>query len=206
MKMGFVYGTKNEAKLQAMRQILLPLPIEVIGINSVLQTIPQVDESGSNPLENAVLKAAAYYNILKMPVFSCDSGLFIEGLTAAQQPGVHVRTVNGKHLTDDEMLIHYSSIAKQQGGTCRARYKNAICLIYDDCHTFQHMGDDISGEPFLISNIPHPNRREGFPLDSLSVHIASGKYYFDLKEEVASGTSGGFQNFFLGVLRNLKRI
>ena len=60
-----VYGTGNQAKLQMMQDILAPLPIEIIGLTSVLSNIPDVDESGNDPLENAVLKATAYYKILQ---------------------------------------------------------------------------------------------------------------------------------------------
>ena len=57
-------------------------------------------------IENARIKALAYYAALKRPVFTCDSGLYIDGLADSEQPGVHVRMVNGKRLTDDEMVVH----------------------------------------------------------------------------------------------------
>ncbi|MDL2215745.1 hypothetical protein LJB77_01585 [Ruminococcaceae bacterium OttesenSCG-928-N02] len=201
--MQFFYGTGNQAKLQHMRGMLASLPIEIVGIHSALDTIPEINESGNDPLENAVIKATSYFNVLHAPVFSCDSGLFIEGLEDSLQPGVHVRNINGKHLTDDEMLEYYSDIAKNLGGTCRARYRNAICLVLDDCHIYEHVGDDISGEPFIISSVPHSKRREGFPLDSLSIHIDSMKYYFDLKQQRLSSASSGFLHFFQKVLCDL---
>ena len=201
--MRFVYGTGNESKLLMMKDMLSLLPVEIVGLRSVLTAIPQIEENGNNPLENAVVKATAYYDVLKTPVFSCDSGLFIEELDDLHQPGVHVRTINGKYLTDDEMIAHYSSIAKKCGGSCHAVYRNAICLIYDNNHTYKYMGDDISGESFIISSSPHPKRREGFPLDSLSVHIDSGFYYFDLDQKRSSSTATGFQNFFSSILHDL---
>lgn len=39
-----------------------------------------------------------------IPVFASDSGLYIEGIEAERQPGVHVRRVGGKELTDEEMI------------------------------------------------------------------------------------------------------
>lgn len=204
--MRFIYGTGNQAKLQSMKEILASIPLEIVGIKSVLDTIPNVVESGNDPLENAVIKATAYYDILRVPVFSCDSGLFIEELDASMQPGVHVRTINGKYLTDDEMLDYYSSIAEKCGGSCHAVYRNAICLVYNEHHIYKYMGNDISGESFIISSTPHSNRRAGFPLDSLSVHIDSGKYYFDLDQKRSSSTAMGFKNFFTSVLHNLNHL
>ena len=40
-----------------------------------------------DPLENARQKALAYYRICGQPVFSQDSGLYIEGLPKERQPG-----------------------------------------------------------------------------------------------------------------------
>ena len=46
----------------------------------------------------------------------------------------------------------------------------------------ESMDETFSSEPFLITSVPHPDgiRREGFPLDCLSVDLTTGKYYYDL--------------------------
>jgi len=42
---------------------------------------------------------------------------------------------------------------------------------------------------------------KGFPLDSLSVHINTGKYYFDVDElKDRSSMDEGFRNFFIRTL------
>ena len=69
--MKLLYGTKNPAKLEAMRKRLRELDIEVIGfcspeIKKLCETIPDVPEEGNTPLENARQKAQAYYEIFKM--------------------------------------------------------------------------------------------------------------------------------------------
>lgn len=44
---------------------------------------------------------------------------------------------------------------------------------------------------------PHLKRVEGFPLDSLSIDIASGKYYYDLNVKgVITSVDDGVRNFF----------
>lgn len=72
----FVYGTGNPAKLDHMRRMLAPLNLNFIGAKETDITLPDVDESGNTPLENARIKALAYYKALKRPVFACDSGLY----------------------------------------------------------------------------------------------------------------------------------
>ncbi len=49
--------------------------IEVLGLRDLGGPIPQVEEDGQTPLENARQKALAYYQAFQIPVFSCDSGL-----------------------------------------------------------------------------------------------------------------------------------
>ena len=192
-----VYGTGNPAKLQSMRDCLASLNIKIIGLKETGIAVPNVDENGNTPLENARIKAAAYYEALKRPVFACDSGLYIDGLTDDEQPGVRVRTVNRKRLNDDEMVAHYVEIAQKLGGKATARYKNAICLIMNEGEIYEHFGDDISGEAFCIVDKPHPKRIEGFPLDCLSVHIESGEYYYWHGKDSDEGMGfKGFQAFF----------
>lgn len=81
--MKLLYGTGNQAKLSAMRSRLKQLDIELIGLDDLRaegKTIPQVVEDGKSPLENARLKAIAYYEAFNIPVFSCDSGLYFDNL------------------------------------------------------------------------------------------------------------------------------
>jgi 8-oxo-dGTP diphosphatase len=130
--MKVLYGTSNQAKLQHMKEMLEGLNIEIIGLNEIKINVESIDERGNNPLINARIKAEAYYKAINMPVFSCDSGLYIDGLDSNEQPGVHVRRVNGKVLNDEEMIEYYTKLALRQGGEVKAKYKNAICLILDE--------------------------------------------------------------------------
>ena len=204
--MKIIYGTKNKAKLEDMRKILGGLDLEITGLSDTGIILPDVDESGNDPLKNAEIKALAYYKILKMPVFSCDSGLFIEGLDENIQPGVHVRRVNGIYMSDNEMIDYYSKLAGTFSGKCKARYRNAICLIADEKNIFSYSGDDISGERFILSPFRHRIQTEGYPLDSISIHMKSGKYYVEMEEEKDSfGHEEGFRNFFEMVLKKIKQ-
>lgn len=197
-----LYGTGNQAKLAAMRRALEPLGFHLIGLNDIDRTrfeIPEVTEDGATPLENAEKKARAYYKAFRMPVFSCDSGLYFEGVPEAEQPGVHVRTVRGKSLTDEEMLEHYTGLARKYGDL-KAVYRNAVCLVIDDAHIDKAMEKSMESEPFLITSRPHEDgiRQKGFPLDCLSVHIGTGKYYYDLEENELDriAVEPGFVKFF----------
>ena len=184
-----------------MKKRIKPLGIEILSLDEV--GIPQLDinENGNTPLENAKIKARAYYQALKMPLFSCDSGLFIDGLDDERQPGVNVRGVNGS-MSDDETIAYYSALAAEFGGNMTARYLNAIYLILDEKRIYEYAGEDIASEPFLITAIPHEKRKKGFPIDCLSVNIKNGKYYYDIDSngEKYSSPDDGFRAFFQRVL------
>ena len=198
--MKILYGTGNPAKLSAMKRRLEPLGIELIGLQDIKamgRTIPDVEENGVTPLENARLKAKAYYQAFQMPVFSCDSGLYFDNVPEEIQPGVHVRTVNGKYLSDEEMQAYYAGLAGKYGNLT-ARYCNAICFVQDENTVYEAMEPSMESERFLLTDRIHPIRKKGFPLDSLSIDIKTGKYYYDLPEGALDrvAVEDGFLEFF----------
>ena len=197
----FIYGTLNPAKFQFMQGCLAPLNLEIIGLKDMSVTLPDVDEIGNSPLENARIKALAYYEVLKRPVFACDSGLYIEDLPDSEQPGVHIRRVNNKRLSDEEMTNHYAAVAAKLGGKAVAQYRNGICLVISESEIYEYCGEDLFGKAFFISEKPHTKRVEGFPIDCLSVHMESGEYFYNRPDEVTTTMEEGFQAFFRRVLK-----
>ena len=205
--MKIIYGTGNPAKLCAMKHRLQDLNIELIGLREVQAQgveIPDVPENGKTPLENARQKALAYYKVFHMPVFSCDSGLYFDNVPDEVQPGVHVRTINGRQLEDEEMLIHYGKLAETYGNLV-ARYKNAICLVIDETHIYEAMESSMESRKFLITSKPHSIVKKGFPLDSLSLDIKTEQYWYDMEDnkldEIA--VEDGFLEFFEKVLQDI---
>ncbi len=203
--MKLLYGTGNQAKLSVMKSRLEKIGIELIGLNDLRaegKIVPEVIEDGNTPLENARLKAMAYYDAFQIPVFSCDSGLYFDNIPDEVQPGVHVRNVNGKCLSDDEMIDYYSGLVKTYGNLL-ARYRNAICFVMDDTHIYEAMEPSMESEKFILTDKPHSTvRKEGFPLDSMSLDIKTNRYYYDLPEDNLEqlAVEDGFLEFFKNVL------
>lgn len=196
--MKLIYGTYNPAKHDSMVEMIGDLNIELIKLSSLGEHLKESEESGNDPLSNAQEKAMNYYRQLKQPLFSCDSGLYFKGVEKTEQPGVKIRRINGKKLNDMEMMNHYMNLATKYGGRLVAHYKNAICLVMDENNIIRADGDDLNSEEFYIVDKPHRITRDGFPLDSISVHIKSGKYYYDIENDQQDniGIIGGVQNFF----------
>lgn len=183
--MKILYATGNPAKFASMRRRLEPLGVELQSLEELSRAglyVPQVSESGKTPLENARIKAKAYYEAFHVPVFSCDSGLYFEGSAAAEEPGVHVRTQNGVNLSDEQVRCRIIDLVKKYG-TITAYYKHAICLITDEEHMYEVMDESTESQRFYLVDVPHSGENKGFPIDSLSVDIESGKYFYDLPKE-----------------------
>ena len=208
--MKLLYGTNNQAKLESMKRVTNQLGIEIFGFSDLKimpdfknVKLPDIEETGKNPLENAIIKAKEYYKFLRIPLFSCDSGLYFENVDEDLQPGTYVRRVRGKELSDVQMVEYYGNLAKNHGGKLVAKYKNAICLILGENQLFTRMDESIEIGPFYMVDKPHEKIVPGFPLDALSVDIETGKYFQDMDENLAVDKSvieQGFTKFFEEVL------
>jgi 8-oxo-dGTP diphosphatase len=176
----------------------------VLGLNE-FEPLPDAPEEGASPQENARQKAQFYYNIIKKPLFSCDSGLFFDPPHEALSPGVHVRGWGEERLSDEESIARYAKIAEAAGGLITARFRNAITLI--TAHGIFESDDiALSDPPFGICSVPHERRIPGFPLDSISVRLRSGEYYFDSEDDEEDAAARfrfdeAWRKFFVDALR-----
>lgn len=201
--MRLLYGTYNPGKLEAMRLCLQGLDIALIGLTD-LQTPPaDVEETGNMPRENARLKALSYSAATGMTTLSADSALFFENVPDAEQPGVHARRMQGGRMDDDAMIAFYCGLIRRHGGRVTARYRNALCIAFADGRLAQCDDESVASSPFYLVDTPHTRRTAGFPLDSLSVEITSGQYYFDLADRFADRQqvqNQGIRRFVQGAL------
>lgn len=197
-KIRLIYGTKNAAKLEVMKKYLSNLEeVEIVSLKELPFAWEEPEESGKEPLENARQKALCYYRTCHMPVFSVDSGLFIEGLSEEEQPGVHVRRVAGRSLTDEEMRAYYKGIAVRFGGRCVAQYKNGLCLVFSEDEIYESQSEDLNWAKFYLTTDEREQQLEGFPLDAISVDFETGEHFYDSENEYESDNVGnGVEAFF----------
>ncbi|NPA32053.1 MAG: RdgB/HAM1 family non-canonical purine NTP pyrophosphatase [Aquificae bacterium] len=81
--MKLLVATSNPGKLEEFRRILEPLGISVVPPHKKLK----VEETGSSFLENAYIKAKAYWEEFGIPSVADDSGLIVDAI--APYPGVY---------------------------------------------------------------------------------------------------------------------
>lgn len=176
--MKVLFATTNKAKVGKYKEALKERGIELITIND-LDFKLDIDENGKNAIENAYIKAKAYYDATKIPTIGMDNCLFIEELPEEKQPGTHVRRVNGKELTDEEMIEYYTNLVKEYGGKLTAKWVYGMVI----CDGRERKEYSWSKSNFYLVDKPCEKRNHGYPLDSISVMPENNQYWLELTEE-----------------------
>lgn len=175
-----LFATENESKVNRFKNELLKNDIEILSINDIGKKI-DIEENGNNAIENALIKATAYAKICDYPVFAMDDNLYIDNIPEEKQPGMFVRRVNGKKLSDAEMIEYYSNLAHVYGEkgklTCRWIYGIAT-INKNNKKTYTW-----SKEDFYIVDKPSDKINPGYPLNSISVNKKLNKYFTDMTDE-----------------------
>ena len=176
--MKVLFATKNPAKVKKYKDELEKNGIELITAKDIEKDI-NVDESGKNCVENAYLKAKTYYEETGIISIGMDNTLFIEELPEEKQPGTHVRRVNGKELSDDEMIEYYTSLVSEYGGKVTAKWVYGMVVYGDNLSEKFTWNKD---EFFMVDKISEI-RNPGYPLDSISIDKYVNKYFVELTKE-----------------------
>lgn len=176
--MNVLFATTNPAKIRRFKSQLEKEGIHLLSIIDI-NTKLDINENGKDALENALIKARAYYNSTKLTTIGMDDNLYIEGIPEEKQPGTFVRRVNGKELNDDEMIEYYSNLSREHGGKLKAKWVYGIAV----CNGEDEKTLTWSKSHFYLTDKPAAKRNPGYPLDSISISPRFGKYFVDLTEE-----------------------
>ena len=173
-----LFATTNPAKVAKYKNALEKIGIELITINDIGFKL-DINENGKNAIENAYIKAKAYYDKAKIPTIGMDNNLFIEELPEEKQPGTHVRRINGKELNDEEMIDYYTGLVKENGGKLTAKWVYGMVI----CNNDKVQKISWSKDHFYFIDKPCEKRNPGYPLDSITIVPEFNKYLVELTEE-----------------------
>lgn len=175
-----LFATGNVSKAKRFSKGLLENGIEVLSLKDIDIDL-NVEENGKNAIENALIKARAFYKASGMTSFAMDDNLYIDNIPDELQPGMFVRRINGKRLNDDEMIEHYSNLAKKYGdnGRLTARWIYGLAVIKDGKESTYTW----SKEDFYIVDKPCDIINKDYPLNSISINKKLNKYFTDLTDE-----------------------
>lgn len=175
-----LFATGNAAKVKRFKDKLLDKGIELLSLKD-LDISLSVEENGTSAIENALIKARACLDLVDMPVMAMDDSLYLEGVPEELQPGLFVRRINGKSLTDEEMIEHYSNLVKNYGsdGKLIARWVYGMAIISDG----KEVTYTWSKNDFLLVDKPSKVVNLGYPLNSISKNIKLDKYFSEMTQE-----------------------
>lgn len=176
--MKVLFATTNPAKIGKYAEELKKKNIELITLKDLNLNL-HVEENGKNCLENAYIKAKSYYDETGIISIGMDNSLFIEELPEEKQPGTHVRRVNGKELSDEEMIEYYTNLVKQYGGKLTAKWVYGM-VVYGADGAKEHTW---SKSHFYFVDKPSSKRNPGYPLDSIAIIPEFDKYLVELTDE-----------------------
>ena len=212
MSVPVLIGTTNPAKVKRFERLLDGKDVEIL-TPPMLHISGEPEETGCSPEENARIKARFYGRYCDR-VIGNDSGLYFLNLPEGdpRQPGLHVRSPQGARLNDDEMIAYYSALAASLGGRLQAYYRDAVAVsLAGQVSSLTENDQEICHGMFYMVDTPHALRNPGWPLDSLSILPATGRYFADaeLKAQACAeqndATHSGFEkrlwDFLLDALK-----
>ena len=154
-----VVATHNAGKLREMRELLAPYGIEAVSAGEL--GLAEPDETATDFIGNALIKAEAAARAANLPAFADDSGLCVDGLNG--DPGIYSARW-AKEAGDydrvmakiDGLLIERGCVAPEQR---RAHFVSALAVAWPDGHR-----ETFEGKVFGIIVAP-PRGTAGFGYD-----------------------------------------
>ena len=139
--MDIVIASKNIGKVQEFQELLKDLDVNIHYLSEYPALINQeANEYGETLMENAIIKAKFYYDLLKTPVIADDTGLFIDALFG--EPGVKTaRFASNDNLKQDQDALNRNkvlSLLKNQKN--RNAYFQTVLVYFDGLNVIPATG------------------------------------------------------------------
>ena len=195
--MKVLLGTTNPSKVRRFEELLAGRGIEFLTLRD-LSIDREPEETGRTPEENAAIKARFYGRFCDLVICN-DSGLYFDGLPLEdpRQPGLNIRAPGGgERLNDEEMISYYAELIHSLGGRVLAYYLDGVA-VYNrgSIFTFMENSEVTRLAAFYMVDTPSEKRREGWPLDSISLNRntltyfveAGNNQYDDVEEQIMIG-------------------
>ena len=153
-------ATKNPGKISEFREILSGLSIDLMTCNDL--EIPDVEETGSTFVENAILKARSATETTKLPSIADDSGIEVDFLKG--RPGVWSARYAGTDASNEEnnlkLLTELQGVAKSERSAC---YRCVIVFMRFHNDPFPFIAQDT----WRGSILEHQKGSNGFGYDPI---------------------------------------
>ncbi|MBP2645948.1 MAG: Nucleoside-triphosphatase rdgB [Firmicutes bacterium] len=102
-----IVATTNQGKVKELALALVGLPVTLVSLAELRESLPEAEETGKTFAANAILKATHYSLLTGKPCLADDSGLEVDALHGA--PGVYSARYAGEGASSEECnqkLLH----------------------------------------------------------------------------------------------------
>lgn len=179
MKKIFI-ASKNRGKIREIKSVLGNSGIEFLSLYDKPE-IPDIAETGSTFRDNALLKAKAVYDIVKIPVIADDSGLEVDYLKGA--PGVHSARYAGENASDLQNCEKLLKEMDMTGFPLRTARFKCVIILYDGKEENCFEGEC---EGYIITEL---RGKDGFGYDPLFMPAGYAKTFSELEPAVKNDIS-----------------
>lgn len=149
-----VIATHNAGKLREMRELLAPYGVEAVSAGEL--GLGEPEETGSDFVSNALIKARAAAKAAKLPAFADDSGLCVDALDGA--PGIFSARWAGEDKNFGAAMARIEAEVKGAPSR-RAHFVSALAVVWPD-------GEEAVFEGKVFGDLTFPTRgTAGFGYD-----------------------------------------
>lgn len=178
-----VLATHNLGKVDELERLLngADLDVQVMGLRD-FPDLPDVDETGSSFVENALIKARAVRDVTQLPALADDSGLCIDALNG--NPGIFSARWAGVHGDDkanvQKVLLELSELTNP---TMTAHFRCAVALVFPTGH--RRSDEEIVHEGEMLGHIvTTPRGENGFGYDPIFQPLGIDKTTAELQADI----------------------
>jgi XTP/dITP diphosphohydrolase len=169
-------ASKNPHKLRELERICRDWPVEWLTVRNHPGPWPDVDEPHDTYLHNALEKAHAVAEVLRVPGIADDSGIEVDALGGG--PGPRSARFAGEGASDADNLAKLIGLVADVEPVARtARYRCVAAIAWPDART---MHADGTCEGTLITR---PRGERGFGYDPVFVPVGERRTMAELGDE-----------------------
>ena len=121
-----IVASTNQGKIREIRAMLEKIGIKVTSIKDVLGYNPEIEETGTSFIENAIIKAETVEKMINKPVLADDSGLEVDALD--RKPGIYSSRWMGEDTSYDIKNQKIIDLVNDSGKSRTARFVCAMAL------------------------------------------------------------------------------
>lgn len=122
--MKLIFATHNQHKLEEIQQLITPA-VELVNLND-LNFLEEIEETGTNLTENALIKAQTIFRKFQTNTFADDTGLEIEFLNG--EPGVYSARYAGESKDSQANMDKVLTLLEKINNR-KARFRTVIHLV-----------------------------------------------------------------------------